>query len=53
VLLRRVTVLNQRFEPTNIGGRNREGFSCAHRADSHAATPEGIPSGIQMSGSIH
>ena len=53
VLLRRVAVLNQGFEPTNIGGRNGKGFSCAHRADSHAETPAGIPSGIQMSGSIH
>src|SRR5271168_4021076 len=53
VLLPRVAVTNQGFKPTNIGGRNRKGFSCAHRADSHDATPEGIPSGIQMSGSIH
>ena len=53
LLLRRVAVTNQGFEPTNIGRRNRKGFSCAHHADSHAEIPEGIPSGIQLSGSIH
>ena len=53
VLLRRIAVMNHGLDPTKIGGRNGEGLSCAHRADSHAAIPEGIPSGIQMSGSIH
>ena len=53
VLLRRVAVLNQGFEPTNIGGRNGERFSSAHRSDSHDAPALGIPRGIQMSGSIH
>jgi hypothetical protein len=53
VLLRRVAVLNHGFEPTKIGGRDEERFSCAHHADSHAAPPVGIPSRTQMSGSIH
>jgi hypothetical protein len=53
MLLRRIAVMHQGLEPTNIGGRNGERLSCAHRADSHAAIPQGIPSGIQMSGSIH
>ena len=54
VFLRRIAVLNQGFEPTtNIGRRNGERFSSAHRADSHDAPAVGIPLGIQMSGSIH
>ena len=43
VLLRRVAVLHHSFEPANIGGRNGEGFSCAHRADLHAEPASGIP----------
>jgi hypothetical protein len=31
----------------NIGGRNREGFSCAHRADSHVELAAGIPAGFK------
>ena len=42
-----------RAEPTNIGGRDGERFSSAHRADSHVRPPPGIPSGIQMLGSTH
>ena len=53
MLLRRVAVLNQSLEPTNIGGRNEDRFSCAHRANSHVEPASGIPSGIQMLGSIH
>ena len=53
VLLRRVTVPDEGFEPTNIGGRNGERFSCAHRADSHLPQETGIPCRTQMSGSIH
>jgi hypothetical protein len=53
VLLRRVAVLNQSFEPTNIGGRERERFSSAHRADSHVEPAPGIPFGTQKLGSIH
>src|SRR5271163_3659756 len=41
------------FEPTNIGGRNGQRFSSAHRPDSHDAPALGIPRAIQMSGSIH
>jgi hypothetical protein len=36
LLLRRVAVLYEAFEPANILGRNGERFSCAHSADSHA-----------------
>ena len=53
VLLRRIAVKHQGLEPMNIGGRNGEGLSCAHRADSHIANLPGIPIGTQMSGSIH
>ena len=45
VLLRRVTVPDEGFEPTNIGGRNGERFSCAHRADSHIPQETGIRAG--------
>ena len=44
VLLRRVAVLHHSFEPANIGGRNGEGFSCAHRADSRVEPASGNPS---------
>ena len=53
MLLRRVAVLNQSLEPTNIGGRNGERFSRAHPPDSHVRTARGIPSGTQMLASIH
>ncbi len=43
MLLRRVAVLNQGFEPPNIGGRNGERFSSAHRADSHVEPRIGNP----------
>jgi len=52
VLVRRIAVMNQVVEPTNIGRRNRKRFSCAHSADSHTVLPEAIPSGIHMLGSI-
>ena len=44
VLLRGVAVLNQGLEPTNIGGRDGERLSSAHRADSHVHSAPGIPS---------
>jgi hypothetical protein len=53
VLLQRVAVLHHSFEPANIGGRNGERFSSAHRADSHVQSTSGILSRTQMSGSIH
>ena len=46
-------LLNQGLEPTNIGGRDGEQSSSAHRADSHGEPASGIPSGTQMLGSIH
>jgi hypothetical protein len=45
--------LNQSFELTDIGGREGERFSSAHRADSHVQSAGGIPLGTQLSGSIH
>ena len=45
VLLRRVAVLSQSFEPTNIGGRNGERFSSA---DLDVPNEPGIPSAISM-----
>ena len=53
VLLRRVAILNQGFEPTNIGGRNGERFSSTHRTDSQVEPIPGILSRTQMLGSIH
>jgi hypothetical protein len=45
MLLWRIAVLDQALEPTNIGRRNGERFSCAHRADSHIPQEIGIPCG--------
>jgi hypothetical protein len=53
LLLRRVAVLNQSFELTDIGGREGERFSSAHRADSHVQSAVGIPPRTQLSGSVH
>ena len=36
VLLRSVAIFGESFEPPLIGRRNGDGFSCAHRAESHA-----------------
>ena len=53
VLLGRVAVLNQSAEPIELGGRDGNGNPSAHAADSHAPSPPGIPTGIQMSDAIH
>ena len=53
VLLRRVAVLDQSSEPIDIGGRDGKGNAGSHAADSHAASPPGISTGIQMSDFIH
>ena len=47
VLLRRVAVLNQSPEPTNIGGRNGERFSSAFAQARTSNPPSGIPSGLK------
>jgi hypothetical protein len=41
------------LEPAPIGRRNGNGFSRAHRADSHAPRKTGIPKGTQPSDLIH
>ena len=53
VLLRGVAVLDQSAEPIEVGGRDRYGNAGSHAADSHAASPPGIPTGNQMSDAIH
>ena len=53
MLLRRVAVLDQSAEPIKVGGRDGNGNARAHAANSHAASPQGIPLGIQMSDAIH
>ena len=35
VLLRDIAIVDEIFKPTPIGQRNGDGFSCAHRANSH------------------
>ena len=52
VLLRRVAVLNQGFEPTNMADRRRAIFQRASRKF-HGEPASGILSGTQMLGSIH
>ena len=53
VLLQRVAVFNEGLEPTSLGGRDGNGLSCAHSADSHITSEAGIPNGTRMSGMIH
>jgi hypothetical protein len=53
VLLRRVAVFDQSAQPIKVGRRHRNGNAGSHAADSHAASPPGIPTGIQMSDAIH
>ena len=53
VLLRRVTVSNQIAKPIKVGGHDGKRNARSHAADLHAASPPGIPVGIQMSVFIH
>jgi hypothetical protein len=53
VLLRSVAIFDESFEPPLIGRRNGDGFSCPHRAESHAPQQEGIQKGTQPSDLIH
>ena len=53
MLLRRVAVLHQTAKPIQVGGGNGKRDAGSHAADSHAASPPGIPKGIQMSDAIH
>jgi hypothetical protein len=45
MLLYGVAILDESFKPMPIDWRNGDGFSCAHRADSHAKPKRGIPNG--------
>ena len=47
MLLRCVAVFDQSDEPIKVGGRDGYGNARAHAANSHAASPTGIPLGIQ------
>jgi hypothetical protein len=53
VLLGRVAVLDQNAEPIKVEARDGKGNAGSHGADSHEASPRGIPIGIQMSDAIH
>ena len=49
---RRDYILRQVGAAAN-GGHDGEGDSCTHPTDSHTHAPQGIPSGIHVSGFIH
>jgi hypothetical protein len=53
VFLRSVAIFDESLEPPSISRQNGNGFSCAHRADSHAPQQEGIPKRTQPSDFIH
>ncbi len=53
VLLRRVSVFDQSAKPVKVGGWDGKGNAGSHAADSHAASPQGIPVGIHTSNFIH
>jgi hypothetical protein len=53
VFLRSVAIFDESLEPPSISRQNGNGFSCAHRADSHALQKTGIPKGTQPSDLIH
>ena len=44
---------DQSSEPIDIGERDGKGNAGSHAADSHAASPPGISTGIQMSDFVH
>ena len=46
-------VFDQIAKPIKVGGRDGKRNTRSHAADSHAASPPGIPVGIQMSDFIH
>jgi hypothetical protein len=53
VLLRRVSVVNERMKPIEIGRGDGKRNAGSHPADWHAANPQGILSGIQSLDLIH
>ena len=48
-----VAIPSERLQTTAIGGLENDGNSGSHAPDSHAPSPLGIPTGIQMSDAIH
>src|SRR5712691_3141597 len=48
-----VAIPRKRLQTAAIGELESNGNSGSHAPDSHASSPLGIPSGIQMSGAIH
>jgi hypothetical protein len=53
VLVRGVAVPRKRLQTAAIRGLESDGNFGSHAPDSHASSPRGIPSGIQMSDVIH
>jgi hypothetical protein len=47
-----VAVFDQIAKPIKVGRGHGKGNAGSHAADSHGASPPGIPPGIQMSNSI-
>jgi len=48
-----VAVFDERRQPLSISHRNRDGYSCAHHADTHLRPAPGIPKRTQPSDFIH
>ena len=53
MLMRGVAIPRERCQTAAISGLESDGNSGSHAPDSHASSPPGIPSGIQMSDLIH
>ena len=53
MLVAGVAIPRERLQTAAISGLESDGNSSSHAPDSHAASPLGIPSGIQMSDAIH
>jgi hypothetical protein len=53
VFLGGVAVIDESLQPLPVRGRECDRNAGAHAPDSHTPRRPGIPSGIQMSGSIH
>ena len=48
-----IAIPREHLQTAAIGGLQSDGNSGSHAPDSHASSPTGIPSGIQMSDAIH
>ena len=53
MLVRGVAIPRERLQTAAIRGLESDGNSGSHAPNSHASSPLGIPSGIQMSDAIH